>query len=198
MSFESYRSKGRASTFLMIFVSVIAMFASVLFPNSELYISIIVLFVNFVTLFLLLVAMNGFAKYYDDSKIFKNTLYPVIIGFSSSIIYRILNYVFVAPTIEQSSISVSLQVFAILWVVTSVVAIINGIFYRRAFDTLAEKSGENNFKQAGSYIFSGGILTIVIVGVLFVFIGWILAFKGFSSMKPKTSQTLSDQETPPN
>ena len=198
MSFESYRLKGRISNFLMIFVSVMVMFASVLFPNSDLYISIIVLFVNFVTLFLLLVAMNGFAKYYDDSKIFKNTLYPVILGFSSSIIYRILNYVLVAPIIEQSSISVSLQVFAILWVVTSVVAIINGIFYRRAFDTLAEKSGENNFKQAGSYIFSGGILTIVIVGVLFVFIGWILAFKGFSSMKPKTSQTLSDQETPPN
>ena len=198
MSFESYRSKGLASTFLMVFVSVIVMFASVLFPNSELYISIIVLFVNFVTLFLLLVSMNGFAKYYDDSNIFKNTLYPVIIGFSSATLYRILNYVFVAPIMEQSSISVSLQVFAILWVVTSVVAIINGIFYRRAFDTLAEKSGERNFKQAGSYMFTGGVLMIVLVGSVMVFIAWILAFKGFSSMKPKSSQTNSVQETPQN
>jgi len=114
------------------------------------------------------------------------------------IFYRYLNYVFVAPIIEQSSISANLQVFAIVWVVTSVVAIINGILYRRAFDALAEKSGEKNFKQAGSFMFTGDVLMIVLVGTVMVFIAWILAFKGFTSIKPKSSQTNSDHQTPSN
>ena len=88
--------------------------------------------------------------------------------------------------------------FAVIWVGTSAVAILNGILYRRAFYALAEKSGEPNFKQVGSYMFTGGILMIVIVGVFMVLIGWGLAFKGFSSMKPKSSQTSSVPEIPTN
>ena len=68
----------------------------------------------------------------------------------------------------------------------------------RAFSALAEKSGEDNFKQAGEYMFFGGVLTIVFVGIIGFFIGWMLAFKGFSSMKPKSSQINLIQETPSN
>lgn len=198
MSFESYRSKGRIAILLMILLTVISGFVSVLSLDSNLYVSIILLLANVVFFILFLVAMNGFAKYYDDSKIFKNSLYVFIIATIAGNFMRIISFTFVTPILKESSISASLQVFAIVWVVTAFVAIINGILYRRAFSALAEKSGEDNFKQAGEYMFFGGVLTIIFVGIIGFFIGWILAFKGFSSMKPKSSQINSIQENPSN
>jgi len=37
-------------------------------------------------------------------------------------------------------------------------------------------------------MFFGGVLMIVFVGIIGLFTGWILAFKGFSSMKAKASE----------
>jgi uncharacterized membrane protein len=76
-----------------------------------------------------------------------------------------------------------------VWLGAAIIAILNGFFYRRAFYALAEKSGEGNFRTAGLLMIIGGALTIVIVGGLIFFIGWIFAAMGFFSMKPK--QTLS-------
>jgi ribosomal protein L40E len=44
----------------------------------------------------------------------------------------------------------------------------------------------------------GGALTILFVGGLIFFIGWIVATMGFSSMKPKPTQTspITPQEVP--
>ena len=189
MSFESYRSKGRVSILMLLGTGMFGFVSIILSSNNDLYLSIIFLFVNFVTFFLFLVAMNGFANYYDDSKIFKNSLYSIIIVLTSSIIRIIIDYTFIDPILEQSSFLTSLQVVAINWVFTSVVALISSIFYRRSFYALAEKSDENIFKQAGSHMFTGGVLAIVLVGAVMVALGWILAFKGFSSIEPKSSQT---------
>ena len=198
MSFESYMLKGRISTLWMVLGTVISGFVSVLSLDNNLYISIIQLLASFTFLILFLLAMNGFAKYYADSKIFKNSLYSVIIAVIAGNIMRIIMFTFVTPILEESAFLTGLQVVAVLWVVTSIVLILQGIFYRRAFNALGEKSGEPNFKQAGEYMFFGGVLTIVLVGIIGFFIGWILAFKGFSSMKPKSSQDNSVQETPSN
>ena len=189
MSFESYRLKGRVSTLLMVLSTTISGFVSLLSLDNNLYVSIIFLFASFAIFILFLVAMNGFGKYYNDSKIFKNSLYSVIIAVIAGNIYRIIMFTFVTPMLEESSFLIGLPGVAVLWVVSAVVAIIQGILYRRAFNALAEKSGEPNFKQAGEYMFFGGVLQIAFVGIIGFFIGWILAFKGFSSIKPKSSQT---------
>ncbi|MDI9579000.1 MAG: DUF996 domain-containing protein [Candidatus Bathyarchaeia archaeon] len=54
---------------------------------------------------------------------------------------------------------------------------------------MAEKSGEDNFYMAGLLMLLGGALTIVVVGGLLFFIGWIIAAISFFSLKPKTTQT---------
>ena len=63
-----------------------------------------------------------------------------------------------------------------------ILAAINGFFYRRAFYALAEKSGEGNFRTAGLLMLLGGALTIVAVGGLLFFIGWIIAAIGFFNL----------------
>jgi len=147
--------------------------------------------------------MNGLAKYYDDPKIFKNSLYALILGVTSGITSLIIMYNFATPIFDQlstyinspgyvppTSIFISLlQVTVPVWLGISFGAILGGFLYRRAFYALAEKSGENHFRQAGLFMFIGGILMIIVVGALLFFIGWIFAVLGFFSMKPKTSQT---------
>ncbi|NLD65119.1 MAG: hypothetical protein GX648_00925 [Crenarchaeota archaeon] len=43
--------------------------------------------------------------------------------------------------------------------------------------------------MAGLLMLLGGALTIVVVGGLLFFIGWIIAAISFFSLKPKTTQT---------
>ena len=69
-----------------------------------------------------------------------------------------------------------------------------GNVIERAFYALAEKSGEHNFKQAGLFMFIGGILMMIFVGAFFYFIGLIFAILGFFSMKQKASKALSVPE----
>jgi len=150
-------------------------------------------------------SMNGLAKYYSEPKIYKNSLYAFIASTSSGIIFLIVTLFFINPILSQfyayinnpgsvslTSIFLSLfQVIVFIWIAMSIVGILNGIFYRRAFYALAEKSGEQNFKQAGLLMFIGGILMIIIVGGIIFFIGLIFAVLGFFSMKPKDSQSQS-------
>jgi uncharacterized membrane protein len=149
--------------------------------------------------------MKGLAEYYIEPKIFKNSLYAFAVSTGAGIISLITTSIFIAPIMDQlyayinsqgtsgslppTSIFFSLfQVFAFIWLVISVIGILNGFFYRRAFYALAEKSGEQNFKQAGLFMFIGGVLTIIFVGGLIFFIGLIFAVLGFFHMKPKDSQ----------
>jgi len=153
--------------------------------------------------------MNGLAKYYNEPKIFKNSLYPFIISSSAGITSLIVAYTFITPILDQLSAYINsptnvpptslllsfLLVFGFIWLVVSVIAILNGFFYRRAFYALAEKSGEQNFKQAGLFMFIGGILMMFAVGALIFLIGLIFAILGFFSIKPKASENQASSET---
>lgn len=213
MSFESYRLNGRLSTLLMLLLPIVAgisiafmsLFGLSTRPNP--YITIIFIIPNFVGYILFLVAMNGFAKYYDEPKIFKNSLYVLLVSITGGIASLVLSYIFITPILDQLTsylpspgnfptitiISSFLQVLVFILATMSVMGILNGFFYRRAFYALAEKSGEKNFKQAGLFMFIGGFLMIILVGSLLFFIGLIFATIGFFSMKPKSSQTNSIQ-----
>ncbi len=66
-----------------------------------------------------------------------------------------------------------------------VLQIIIGILYKQIFHAIAEVTGENLFKTAGTTFFWGGILSIIIIGAFLFFIGWILVAIAFFSMNTK-------------
>jgi uncharacterized membrane protein len=104
----------------------------------------------------------------------------------------------IAVTPSLSTFLFFLTVVIIVWLGQFVIALFQGIFFRRAFYALAEKSGESRFSTAGLLMLIGGALTIIFVGGLIFIIGWIYATLGFSSMKPKAPQTyqLPSQQPP--
>jgi uncharacterized membrane protein len=56
---------------------------------------------------------------------------------------------------------------------------------KRTFDILAEKTGEASLKTAGTLLWWGAILSIIVVGLLLILVGWIFATIGLFSMRPR-------------
>jgi uncharacterized membrane protein len=185
---------GLVSTFLLVLIPIIFGIASGTLlgssPSENLYLTSISIISNIVLFVLFFMSMKGFSEYYEDSRIFKNSLYAVIVScvgiISSPILLHFMR---------------QFQLHPILMLILSfgfpaIFGILTAVFFRGAFNALAEKSNEQNFKYAAWLIFIGGILTIIIIGIFIVFIGRMFAVLGFYSMKQKSSQTsnLNNQQ----
>lgn len=188
LSFESNRLKGLVSTLLLVLIPISfgiisgSLLLSGLSVTADIYLLIVNIVSNLLLLIVFVLAMNGFAKYYDDSQIFTNSFYAVIINSISIIIAPVILHVLEGLYLHP------IFNLAISLVFLAVVGILTGFFYREAFYALAEKSGEQHFKHAGWLMFIGGILTVIAIGVFVIFLGRIFAVSGFFSMKPKSSQ----------
>ena len=162
-------------------------------------------FLNLVGIILVLIALNGLADYYKDEDIFKNALYGflfVIIGIIA-LIATILIFAFgIAiiqpyPTPTSPSTIAGVSLIIVVIAIMYIFSIIGSIFYRRAFNKLAEKSNEKMFSTAGLLLLIGALIPLV--GQVIIFVAWILAAVGFFSIKiplqsPTIQATTSDSD----
>ena len=87
-----------------------------------------------------------------------------------------------------------LLTLALLLIFVFVFLLLMALYFKRAFDSLAERSGEQLFHNAGSLLFIGAILTIFfLIGLIPIFIGWIIATIAFFSLKTTPTQPYSQQ-----
>ena len=142
-------------------------------------------FLGIVGLILLLIGMNDLAEYYKDKSIFQNVLYGVIFG--------IIGIAAVGLGVLSVFTGAGLVVGVILGLVVAFIFyIIMAVYFRRAFDSLANKTGEEKFKTAGLLLFIGAILTIIAIGLILIFVAWILITVAFFSLK-----TAAEPPPPP-
>jgi uncharacterized membrane protein len=154
---------------------------------------------------LLLRGMKELSNYYQDETIYQNSL--------TGVKYYIIALVAVGVAIGAMVIGVGsatnfkfngtftlTPAFGAGLVAFFAGLIIGFIFYmlatsqlRKTFNTLAEKSGEKSFITAGSLLRWGAILTIVLVGLILIFIAWIFATIGFFTMKSRQFQQYTPQ-----
>ncbi len=215
MSFGSARSIGKSATLLLIIGVIIApiiafstIFLRFAYP-SVLLISIALGVLSFVGSILFLVAMYRFANLYRTPAIFRNSLYgflssivggivltALIFGFLFSALAPLTPPFYTSPPVP-SVVWSFFGLLAILWLGVFTIVLIQSIFYRAAYYALAEKSGEDNFRTAGLLMIIGGALTIIMVGALVFFVGWIFAAIGFFSMKSSSPQSSMPSQQPP-
>jgi uncharacterized membrane protein len=69
-----------------------------------------------------------------------------------------------------------------------VVAIVVAIFFRRSLTTLSAKTGVGLFATAGLVMLIGAVLTIIIIGVLIIWIALILVAVAFFQTKAQPAQ----------
>ena len=155
-------------------------------------------FLGIVGLILMMIGMKNLSEYYKDQSIFQNALYALIFGIVgiAALAFIIVGLVFGGSLLGISfgpagGISGGLIGFLAGIVIALVVAfvfyILLAVYFRRAFDSLADKTGVGMFRTAGLLLFIGAILTIIVVGLLLIFVAWILATVAFFSI-PTASQ----------
>jgi uncharacterized membrane protein len=207
ISFESGRKLGLTASLIEIIMPVIIVVLIVFFiwsaigavpavPGSNVTIpSFSLIFIGvlisvgiltFIGIMLFIVAMHRLSQYYNEPGIYKNALYGFILNIIGTIAAIAIEFILIlGPILSGTTLTqLTLSSFAVL-AIGFVFGIISAVLYMRAFNMLAEKSGQDNFKTAGLLYLLGMVLTIVLIGGLLSWIAWIFAALGFNSLRPK-------------
>ncbi len=167
-------------------------------------------FLSLVGIILILVAMRGLANYYKEDSLFKNALYGFIFGIIGIVAAIALFVTFFFSLIITNTASNgtspvafftggSMLGFLILFlIIVLVFFVMQAVCYRRAFDVLSDKSGQKTFRTAGLLLLLGAILTIILVGFVLLFVGWILVAVAFFSFKTPATPKEPPPLPPPS
>jgi uncharacterized membrane protein len=153
---------------------------------------------------LLAKAMKEFSYYYQDEKIYQNALTGIkyyivaIIAAAVAIVGIVIGAasatgLFTSDFVFTTGFAAGLIGFFVGIIVAFVFYVLAASHLRKTFNTLAEKSGEQSFATAGNLLWIGSILTIIVVGLLFILIAWIFATIGFFAMKSRQYQQYTPQ-----
>jgi uncharacterized membrane protein len=203
MSLETNKTLGGVGAILMV-VGLLGFFGAA-------YALILCL----VGIILVLIALKGLADHYQESSIFNNALYgfiTIILGGVACIaVIVVMVMTMVLPGIDLSDPSAIQRYFMDinnLWafvgsliaafVLLFVFVVVSAVLFRKSLDSLSAKSGEKLFRTAGLLWLIGAILFIVFfVGVILIWISWILMAVAFFSMKTAGQPTAAQPPQPP-
>jgi uncharacterized membrane protein len=162
-----------------------------------------------VGLILLLISLKGMARHFKERRIFDNALYGVVLAVVGVVISLVVIMVtaiaalsrygvdFLRPMdwVRMGQIFSRMANFGEMWslfggiaaaiVVLFVFLIVAVIYFRRTLVTLAAKTDVQLFSTAGLIMLVGAVLTIVVIGLLLVWISFILLTVAFFSIKAK-------------
>jgi uncharacterized membrane protein len=153
---------------------------------------------------LFLRGIRELSNYYQDKEIYQNSLTGVkfyiiaiiaaaiaitaiVIGVGSATGFTFTGFV---PT---AGFGVGLIAFIVGLVIAFIFYILAAQNLRKTFDTLAQKSGEASFATAGNLLWWGARLSIILVGLVLIFVAWIFATIGFFTMKSRQFQQYAPQ-----
>ncbi len=164
-------------------------------------------------LILLLIALKGLSNHYNESGIFNNALYGIIIAIIGGVVFVAVIAVAAVGLLTDLGIEVanwgdptafqninweSVVTLDILWpyiaaivgglIVLFVFGVVTAIFLRKSFTTLSEKTGVNMFGTVGLLTLIGAVLTIIVVGFVLLWIALILLIVAFFSIKTQPAQ----------
>jgi uncharacterized membrane protein len=146
-----------------------------------------------VGIILLLIGIKGLSEYYRDESIYRSALKGVIFGIigilavSAFSFLTLLGGLITTPVLGFVGIIGAIVGIIVVLIVAFVFYFLMAMNFRKAFNALAERSGEGNFRTAGTLLFWGAILTLIFVGLLLIWIAWIIAALTFFSMRLTTA-----------
>lgn len=174
----------------------------------------------------LLAALNGLANILNDTNIFSNALYGFIVAFVGGIVAASAMFVVILnnladlfrvfypswdgdwstiPSLQGltpnmnvawTDIAPLISGFLIVAVIVWVAAIIAAFFMRRSLNRLSIKSNHALFSTAGILLLIGAFLTIVLVGLVLMWIAVLILAIAFFTMKPQLQATVPASPAP--
>jgi len=155
---------------------------------GSIFLIIPVPFLSIVGIILVLIGMKNLSAAYNNKSIWTNTLYAVIFGIIGivasglTLVSLIFGGIFTGATLgvgDSSGILAIIGGFILFLIVAFVFYLLEAIYIRKAFDSLATKSGVGLFRTGGLLLLIGALLTIVIVGLFLIFVAWIVILVAF-------------------
>jgi len=180
--------------------------------------------ISFVGFILVLLALSGFAKTYNEKGIFNNFVYSIIaciVGVAAAasvalvaalttlkdFLYQIYpswngnwsNLAGLTPNTANINVSAILPLIADLIVVLVVVwitAIVVAFFVRKSLKILSAKTNVGLFSTAALLLLIGAFLTIALIGFLLIWVATLLIAIAFFQIKPHPEQPYSAMTSP--
>jgi uncharacterized membrane protein len=157
------------------------------------YIGLLFSLVGFISL---LIAVKQISNQYKDENIFRNFLTGFIINIAGMIIAIVAAVSTFIPFASLSNIDkdtalglgaiVGISVALLVFYIT---AVISGLLFKKAFDSISKITNNDLFGWAGNLIFWGSIAMIILLGGILIWIGWILAAIAFFTTETKKDIT---------
>lgn len=152
--------------------------------------------VGIIGIILILIGMKGLSEYYKDDGIYQHALKGVLFGIIGIVAVTVLSISgFIGGLFSIFTLGVAGAIGGVLIIIAAV--LIAFVFYllmamnfRRAFDVLADRSGEHLFRSSGTILFIGAVLTIILVGLILVWIAWLILAIAFFSMRLTPAQPM--------
>jgi len=151
-------------------------------------------FVSIVGIILVFIGMKGLAEYYKDDRIYHDALRGLIFLIIAAIAIAVMFPLFIIGgsfgifALGPLGVGFGLISFFLVIAVVFVFYLLAAMNLRKAFNALAQKSGEHMFETAGMLLFFGAIFTIILVGFVMIFLAWIIATIAFFSIKVPPQQ----------
>ncbi len=158
-------------------------------------------FLGIVGFILLMVGLKNLSEYYKDRGIFGNALYGIIFGVigvvaAAFIIIALvfggsfLGFQYNPGGVVTGDVVALIGGVIIALVIAFIFYILMAVYLRRSFTSLANKTGIGYFRTAGLLLLVGAVLTIIIIGLLLIFVAWIMLTVAFFSMPSNPPQTV--------
>lgn len=198
MTLESSKTLGGIGAILMV-----------IGPLASVYTGVI----GLIGLILVLISFNGLADYYKDRRIFNNVIFGVIAAIVGVVIAVVVvisaafdmlsvlgihisnwtdwtalqNYNWQGFT-DWSALAPYVAEIVGALIILFVFVVVAAIFLRRSLNTLSEKTGTHMFATAGLLLLIGAALTIIVIGLILMWVAMILLAVAFFEMRTQPTQ----------
>jgi uncharacterized membrane protein len=154
---------------------------------------------------LLMRGLKELSYYYQDEKIYQDSLtgvkYYIIAIIAAAVAIAAITlgigsatgFTFKPNFAPTAALGIGIAAFIGGIVIAFIFYILATTHLRKTFNSLAQKSGEASFTTAASLLWWGAIFTIIVIGLLLIFISWIFATIGFFTMKSRQYQQYTPQ-----
>jgi uncharacterized membrane protein len=140
---------------------------------------------SIVGIILFMIGMKGLSEHYKDRRIYDGLINGGILLIISFALFWV------------GAATIWILIGIPIIIVAFVLALLSVKYIRNCFHALAERSNEHLFHTAGTLIWVGALLSIILIGFVLIWIGFIIAAIGFFTLKDNTQQPTYGY-TPPS
>lgn len=158
-------------------------------------------------LIFVIIALKGYGDFYKDNSIFNNTIYTIVLEIIGAVVFvgvfiygafEFLSSLGIENIYELSSWTQidwqnAIDINNILPFIGAIVlglvilfafTVIASLYFKKAMNTLSEKTEIKLFHTTGTVFFIGAILTIIFIGFILIWVAFILLLISFYESKP--------------